>query len=79
MRTAIWDFDGVGLPVEIAGVSLLIIQWLCGAWQVGDCTYQKRVNQLINTMDGMSSMSNVRAASQGRDIFKHEFREFNEG
>ena len=29
-------------------------------------------------MDGMSSMYNVRAACQGRDVFKHEFREFNE-
>ena len=78
MRSTCWDFEGFGFPVEISGDSLLIINWLCGVWQVGDHTYQKRVNKVINTMDGMSSMYNVRAACQGRDVFKHEFREFNE-
>ena len=77
MRSTCWDFEGIGFPVEISGDSLLIINWLCGIWQVGDHTYQKRVNKVINIMDGMSSMYNVRAASQGRDLFKHEFREFN--
>lgn len=78
MKLTEWDLVAGGVFLEITGDSLLIISWLCGQWKAEGHHYQQRVNKIINTLDGMSSMYGVRPAEAGRDLLKHEYREWNE-
>ena len=49
-----------------------------GKWKVDTREYQKRVNYVVNVLDGMGSMLGVRPAERGRNIWAHSFREWNE-
>ena len=78
MMATIWDFKQDGIGVEIAGDSLTVIKWATGQWAVTQYGYRKRLYNMINILGGLAEMYGVRAAANGRDIFKHEFREFNQ-
>ena len=78
MKSTSWDVTSGGVPLEITGDSLLIICWLCGLWKTDNRLYQARVDNMINTLEGMCCMYGVRPAEAGRDLLKHEFREWNE-
>lgn len=78
MMATDWDFKQEGIGIEIVGDSLTVIKWLTGQWAVQQYGYLKRTYNIINIMGGLAEMYGVRAAANGRDLFKHEFREFNE-
>jgi hypothetical protein len=78
MKATEWDFKTHGFGVEICGDSLLIISWLLGRWAITDYTYRKRIGYIIDIMSSLTEIYGVRAPSNGRDPFKHEFREVNE-
>ncbi|CAK0900484.1 unnamed protein product, partial [Prorocentrum cordatum] len=78
MRCTQWDLDTDGIPLDIQGDSLLVINWLCGKWKVLAQVYQKRVDALINKLDDMQETYSVRPPEAGRDFFSHSFREWNQ-
>ena len=78
MMTTEWDFKQAGIGIEIAGDSLVVIRWLTGQWEAENYAYRKRVYNIINILSSLAEVYRVRAAANGRDIFKHEFREFNQ-
>lgn len=78
MRCTQWDLVTMGIPVEVQGDSLLVVNWLNGRWAVENRLYQRRVDYLIDTLDGMQSMFGTRPPEAGRDIVVHSFREWNQ-
>jgi len=78
MRCTQWDLETDGIPLDIQGDSLLVINWLCGKWKVLAQVYQKRVDTLINKLDEMQETYSVRPPEAGRDFFSHSFREWNQ-
>ena len=77
MKSTKWDLVSGGVPLEVVGDSLLIVNWLCGRWRVEGKHYADRVARAINTLDGLCSFFGARPAAAGYDIFKHDFREWN--
>ncbi|CAK0904776.1 unnamed protein product [Prorocentrum cordatum] len=78
MRCTQWDLEAGGIPLDIQGDSLLVINWLCGKWKVLSQVYQRRVDILMNKLDGMQRMYSVGPPEAGRDFFSHSFREWNQ-
>ena len=78
MRCTQWDLQTAGIPIEVQGDSLLVVNWLNGRWHVENRLYQRRVDYLIDTLDGMQSMFVTRPPEAGRDIVVHSFREWNQ-
>ncbi len=77
-RATVWDVVSDGLPVELCGDSLLIINWVRGKWRVGNNVYQKRVDKLVDKIAWLENRYHLRSSFLGRDFLKHEFRENNQ-
>eukprot|EP00959_Pyramimonas_sp_CCMP1952_P064810 1353352-Pyramimonas_sp.AAC.1 len=65
MRCTQWGLETNGMPLDIQGGSLLVINWLCGIWKVLAQVYQKRVDTLINKLDEMQDTYSVRTPEAG--------------
>jgi len=76
-ENAEWDLEAFGVPISIHGDSLLVVSWCQGYWQVINKDFQRRVDRIINRLDGMSFMFRIRPFAPGRDLIEHCFREWN--
>jgi len=76
-RATVWDVLSEGIGVDLQGDSILVSSWLQGKWRCHNQGYAGRLAECVETMYELSCRANIRAASVGRDIYRHEYREDN--
>ncbi len=63
--------------MQIAGDSMLIVNWLNGCWKVYSKQYRERVAKLQDELEKLPAAKKVTAANLGENFAMHVYREGN--